>query len=639
MSTIALLRGISPFGPIFGKELLTTARRKRSYWLRVLYLAALLMFLMMVYAAGRGAYNGQGVAARNQQMAMLGMEFFACFTIFSIFAMGVIGPVLTCTAIGSERLHRTLPVLLMTPISAWQIVAGKLFSRLLVALTLIGLSLPVLALVRLLGGVELEQMIAVVCVAAATALGMASIGLFFSTISNRSYVVILLSYAVMFLCYFFVPFVTMMLMFNGGSGTPKVAVFEILAIFNPFFFAFMVVNGGVMMRGGAVWNPWMVCVAVQLTISAVLLVLSALLVRRIARREGERRGGVPTPDQSPSPVNEGTDERAQTRVAKQRRARAVRSVGDNPIIWHEVRRPVMATRRQGIIGACICAAIILVSYFAIVWNQQHINYYETHTIYAVFFNVFGWLLAAVLGATAIAQEKESDTWTLLLATPVSGSAVIWGKAMGVVRRLMWPALFVIGYFLLFVATGVLSVWALILVAWVIITFNSIWIATGIYLSLRMKKVTTAVILNLLIAVVAFIFVPVTLAMIADFAEAGRLANRVLWYLPYYYITTGMEGMSRWFQDPRFQHTMASHDFYLPNSNAGSGAYYSVSAWDFFAAVFVVGIIHLCVAGLILAHTSRRFNRFVARAPQLSPWKPDRYLAEPFSVPDISKGGS
>ena len=45
----------------------------------------------------------------------------------------------------------------LTPISAWQIVAGKLFSRLLIALTLLGLSLPILAIVRLLGGVEIEH--------------------------------------------------------------------------------------------------------------------------------------------------------------------------------------------------------------------------------------------------------------------------------------------------------------------------------------------------------------------------------------------------------------------------------------------------------------------------------------------------
>ena len=37
------LTALSPFGPIFEKELRISARRKRTYFLRVLYLAALLL--------------------------------------------------------------------------------------------------------------------------------------------------------------------------------------------------------------------------------------------------------------------------------------------------------------------------------------------------------------------------------------------------------------------------------------------------------------------------------------------------------------------------------------------------------------------------------------------------------------------
>ena len=65
----------------------------------------------------------------------------------------------------------------MTPITAWQIVSGKLLSKMLTALTLLGLSLPVLALVRLLGGVELDQMFGVLCLCAATAMFGAGLGL------------------------------------------------------------------------------------------------------------------------------------------------------------------------------------------------------------------------------------------------------------------------------------------------------------------------------------------------------------------------------------------------------------------------------------------------------------------------------
>src|SRR2546423_5763821 len=154
MGKLASLSAISPFGPIFGKELRTTARRKRTYWLRFLYLLALFLVLLGVYSGASRGRASASVSERAQQEAELGGYFFMAFAMFSIFALGLISPILTATAVSSERQSKTLHVLLMTPITSWQIITGKRFSRLLAALTLIGLSLPVLAVVRLLGGVE-----------------------------------------------------------------------------------------------------------------------------------------------------------------------------------------------------------------------------------------------------------------------------------------------------------------------------------------------------------------------------------------------------------------------------------------------------------------------------------------------------
>src|SRR5439155_17236903 len=143
------------------------------------------------YAVTRMEYNG-GVAARAQQQEQLGWMFFLCFAMFCVIAMGLIGAVVTSTAINLERQARTLHVLLMTPMTAWQIVSGKLFSRLLTPLTLIGLSLPVLALVRLLGGVELQQMFGVIALCATVAMISAAIGLLLSIVLERAYAVIIL---------------------------------------------------------------------------------------------------------------------------------------------------------------------------------------------------------------------------------------------------------------------------------------------------------------------------------------------------------------------------------------------------------------------------------------------------------------
>src|SRR4051795_8845692 len=76
------LAGISPFGPIFGKELRTTARRKRSYVLRVAYLGALLLTLLVAWSATSNRVYGTSVAAQAQAQAQLGQMFFAFFCVF-----------------------------------------------------------------------------------------------------------------------------------------------------------------------------------------------------------------------------------------------------------------------------------------------------------------------------------------------------------------------------------------------------------------------------------------------------------------------------------------------------------------------------------------------------------------------------
>src|SRR4029079_8997121 len=104
--------------------------------------------------------------------------------------------------------------------------------------------------------------------------------------------------------------------------------------------------------------------------------------------------------------------------------------------------------------------------------------------------------AGVISATCIAQEKEGDTWTILLASPLSGSAIVWGKALGVLRRLMWPMILAIAHFFLFMLAGVVSPTGFALVVVVMTCFISIWVATGVTLSLMFRKVTIAVIVNL-----------------------------------------------------------------------------------------------------------------------------------------------
>ena len=87
--------------------------------------------------------------------------------------------------------------------------------------------------------------------------------------------------------------------------------------------------------------------------------------------------------------------------------------------------------------------------------------------------------------------------------------------------MMWPSLLIFAHFLIFTLFGVIKWQALLLVVWVMVSFNFIWLATGLYLSLRLKKATTAVVVNLLIAVFAYAVVFVALLTITQWLQEGR----------------------------------------------------------------------------------------------------------------------
>jgi ABC-type transport system involved in multi-copper enzyme maturation permease subunit len=601
----------NPFGPIFEKELRATSRRKRTYALRFVYLAGLLLFLVMVYVSsspwGSGATS---VTQRVQQQNRLGREFFMCFSLFCVGSMAIIGPVLTCTAISAERLHKTLHVLLMTPITAWQIVTGKLFSRLLVALTLIGLSLPVLALVRLLGGVELTQMFGVITLATTVALTGAAVGLFVSTFVNRAYAAILLGYAALLLVWVFVPILILVTL--ASRGPPPMGVFRTVCTISPLFSTAFLAEPS----GGLGISPWGRCVAIQLALASALVVWSALVLRRIQRREGSGRqldGNMPAEAGTPNDLTDAVElpgVRPNPFRQVHWRARMRSDVGDNPVLWRELGRRLFPRKWQARTVGIGFVALLLISY-ACFESADVLGERFLQIPYAIGFNGLAWLLLCVLSGTAIAQEKESDTWTLLLATPVGGRDIVIGKILGIYRRLLWPAVLVAAHFTLFALSGVISWVAAFYVLWLIVTCNTIWVATGLYLSLRLRRVTFAVILNLMIGIVLYLGGAIVIAIACELLSqlAGidvDRAERLLWGLPYFVMGMGVERFS-----PEFQ---PGQTFHAPGGGPMTHA-------QMFWLGLGIGAAHVLAAGTLVWWTVKRFNTLVGRAEQHEPLPP------------------
>lgn len=149
-------------GPIFGKELRVSSRRRRNYWLRSMYVLLLTIFITVVWISVV-EYHGNA-ALQQSRTAVAGKQIVMTTVLFQFLATQVLAVIMLSTAISDEVYHRTLGLLMTTPINSLQIVMGKVLSKLIQLLLLLGIALPVLAIVRVFGGVSWGYLLSSFCV-------------------------------------------------------------------------------------------------------------------------------------------------------------------------------------------------------------------------------------------------------------------------------------------------------------------------------------------------------------------------------------------------------------------------------------------------------------------------------------------
>lgn len=104
-------------------------------------------------------------------------------------------PAITSGSISGERERQTLDLLLLTDMSALEIIIGKLLSSLTTLFMLVISSFPVLALVFVYGGVTLSDLGVLFLCYISTAIFTGSLGICFSVLMKRSVASTVLTYA------------------------------------------------------------------------------------------------------------------------------------------------------------------------------------------------------------------------------------------------------------------------------------------------------------------------------------------------------------------------------------------------------------------------------------------------------------
>jgi ABC-type transport system involved in multi-copper enzyme maturation permease subunit len=498
-------------GPIFDKELRVSSRRRRNYVLRSAYVGLLTVFVISVWLAQIQWISSSGLYSASR-MAEAGKRIIITVVWFQFCATQFLAVVMLSTSINEEVYRRTLNTLMTTPITSFQIVMGKLLSKLLQIILLLAISLPLLAIVRIFGGVPWDYVVSSLCVTLTAVIFAGSVSLFFSIFSRRAYVVIILT--VLFLGALFWLLSGLVEIFGHPWGRRGGPLINASLYPNPYML--LAFNSDMMisprMAGRASVSLLVHC-GIMLTASAGVLFACVRLVRKVALAQAVAGAGFVSRLRRVFPAKSAKNH------VKAESAGRIRRVTGPPVMWKEV-----ISRKSGrekifvrtIIGTelAMIAAMYLFPYIAGVTGME-----EAHAAYVAIFMGLGALSVTVFPASCITTEKEARSWPLLLTTTVSDWGILLGKFVGVLRRSLPIWLILMVYLIPYwgiVAFGVLEVGALVVGTTVFLC------GTGLYVSTRLRQTNTAVAVNFVIAALVWGILPGLLVL---FSQAFRPVYR------------------------------------------------------------------------------------------------------------------
>jgi ABC-type transport system involved in multi-copper enzyme maturation permease subunit len=177
--------------PVIGRELRVRVRVGRAYMLQAFYLAFLILIVALAYQAAIGDNPDLRNPVRVQEALV---EFYRIVMSMLVALIALIAPALTANAITLERERKTMDLLLATPLTARQLLVGKLLGSFAFIVLLLALTLPVSAVSVLLGGVSFPELLKAYLLIACGGLVLCAIALFSSVYARNSTLAVLWSY-------------------------------------------------------------------------------------------------------------------------------------------------------------------------------------------------------------------------------------------------------------------------------------------------------------------------------------------------------------------------------------------------------------------------------------------------------------
>jgi ABC-type transport system involved in multi-copper enzyme maturation permease subunit len=484
-------------GPVFERELLVTARRRRFYALRA-GLGLALLAVIATTVRSTPLPPDAGVMAGIQ----LAQALFQNLLLAQGLAVVFLTPALVAGAIAGEYQQRTLHELLTSDLSSAGIVLGKLGARLSHVAVLLATGLPLLVATGLFGGIEMPFVLAAVAASASTAFFLGSLAILAST-QTRSVRGAMNFTFTLVLTWLILPGATDVLVprsseFSRAAYQWLGPVNTWLSVTSPFALWIDTMRGAV--PGAAALGQriaWMI--VLQVVYGAVLEALAVACLRpsfcsrlggRVSRRRAGRSGTAAAHAGSPG-------------------SRPRPPCGDDPMFWKEVRLPraPLFYRPLGLLITLILAGLLAWSTTALAlpaFRELLSDGYgaapagSARAAFHAYLRIVGTGIALVylLGvasdaAASFTAERENDTWISLITTPLTGTELFRAKMLGAVWNIRYTAVVVAGLWALGVLVDSVHPLGMLAVLAELAAFTAFTAALGTWISLRSRQTMQA----------------------------------------------------------------------------------------------------------------------------------------------------
>ncbi len=168
--------------PIFRREFLVMARSRKAVFSALLLIAvpALVLYILWPRAGVVSEFDSN--------------EIFSVFLGATLGIIILLVPAFTSTAITDEKENQSFNLLFTTLLSPFEILVGKLFSSLAMIFAVIGLSMPIIAICSLSGGIGIPLLAKTYAIIFLATLTYGLLGLAMSALCQRSFTSVVVTY-------------------------------------------------------------------------------------------------------------------------------------------------------------------------------------------------------------------------------------------------------------------------------------------------------------------------------------------------------------------------------------------------------------------------------------------------------------